>query len=234
MVSPISANRVEVCSNCNVFRLALPDTIPAGTHSLNLRIRNLGGPSSFDLLQAHGFGLLEGGICAVIALAWLWVIRRRKLSLGAWWLGVVALFLATSYFLTTDTTIRQMDLAGHEEYIQFLLSHRALPPVAFGWEASQAPLYYVFAASWVALGSVFATIDPWRWTQLFALGIYLIAVATAIATWEKTGFAREAKWFGLALFIFLPAHLFLSARINNDVLMPLWGILVTWLLWEYR
>jgi hypothetical protein len=65
---PIQSQQCGVCQSCNPFVLALPENITAGTHHLVIRVHNLQGYSSFDVRQAHGFGLLEAALCLAIAL----------------------------------------------------------------------------------------------------------------------------------------------------------------------
>ena len=230
--TPILDRTCAPCQICVPFVLEIPESFAIGAHQLSLRIRNLQGASSFDLRQAHGFGGMEAIFCLAVALGWLWIVRRRRMPMWNWWIVILATYLAVSYFLATDITTRQMDVEGHQEYVGYLLTHNALPRVDAGWETFQPPLYYILSAAWIKLGSLVAPLESWRWLQLFAMAAYLATVMLAVSIWNKFDFARSNR-LGLALFVFLPAHVYLSARVNNDILMPLWGTLITFLAWEY-
>ena len=229
---PILNQTCGVCQACDPIVLALPEHITTGAHQIRIRIRNLQGFSSFDVRQAHGFGLIQAALCLAISLAWLWVVRRQAMSMWSWWIVIFAMLLAVSYFLATDLSTRQMDVQGHQQYVGYLLTYHALPRVNYGWETFQPPLYYMLSAGWVVLGSLLSSLESWRWLQLFAMTIYLATVMIATLIWNKFEFVKS-RWPGLALFAFLPANVYLSARINNDALFPLWGTLVTFFLWEY-
>jgi len=229
---PIFHQVCATCRHCNPFQLALPENLVAGVHQISIRMRNLQGLSTFDLLQAHGFGLLEGGVCLAIALAWLWVVRRRQMSMWAWWIVVGAMLLAFGYHLSTDLWTRQMDAAEHRQYVEYVLMQHSLPRVDAGMETFQPPLYYILSAAWIGLGAGLSPMESWRWLQVLAMLAYLATVMIGVSIWHTLGLARSS-WPGLALLAFLPAHVYLSARIDNDVLLPVIGTLVVFLLWEY-
>ena len=58
--------------------------------------------------------------------------------------------------------------------------------------------------------------------------------ALAALAWRGLGFSREGSWLGLLLLAVMPAHVFLTARVNNDAIAPLFGCLLTLLGWSYR
>jgi hypothetical protein len=167
------------------------------------------------------------------ALIWLWIIRRKKLGIFHWWIGVVAIVLAITYHVATDPWLRQHDIDAHQEYVNLVIRNYRIPDVQEGWETFHPPFYYVLSAAWILLAKSFAIIDPWRWLQVLAAAAYLAGVCIASLAWESLGLNQKPDRFGLALFVFLPGHVFLSGRINNDVLLPLWGTLLTILIIRY-
>ena len=231
--APILAQPCELCRGCVPVKVSLPPTLAPGTHALTIRARSASWLATFDLRQAHGFDLIASGTCLTAGLAWLLVVRRRKMSMWAWWLVVAAMLVAVGYWNATDPMLRQHDMSGHQEYIEYIQVERSLPPLDTGWETFQPPLYYILSVGWIALGTLFKTMDAWRWLQVMAIVAYIAAIVIAVWVWRKFEFPRASGWLGLTLFAFLPTHVLMSSRINNDVLLPVWGTLAACFLWDY-
>lgn len=219
------------CLHCASFRLPLPADLAEGSHALTIQMQNLGGVGWLDLRQAHGFGWLEALITFNLALVWLLWFDQRK-AWWSWWVFVFAILLMFNYHQATGPVERQYDVAGHLEYLQYLHQFRQLPEMKQGWETFQPPVYYWLSVGWLNLGNQIFRLESWRWLQLLAGSFYLAAVALATLAWHALGLDKISK-SGLLLFAFLPAQLFLSARINNDVLLPFLGVLIVFVLQKY-
>jgi hypothetical protein len=131
--------------------------------------------------------------------------------------------LVLLYLHVTTPWVRQHDVGAHREYIEYLSTHKALPPVLQGWETWQPPLYYVAAALWRALFSAFPFDDPFRPVQYLATVLYLTAILAAVRIFRQLNLNAVERVGALCLLAVLPANLFLAARINNDVFLPLLG-----------
>ena len=130
--------------------------------------------------------------------------------------------LALQYLDVTGPWVRQHDVEGHREYVEHLATERSLPSVRQGWETWQPPLYYVVAAAWKSLFSGVSYDDPFRPVQFLAAVLYLALMVASLPLLRRCQFA-PAEAAGALGILGLPAHLFFSGRISNDVLLPILG-----------
>jgi len=131
--------------------------------------------------------------------------------------------LVVQYLDVTTPWVRQHDVEGHREYVDYLISARTLPAVQQGWETWQPPLYYGLAAIWRELFSGFSYDDPFRPVQFLAAALYLATLVLALLAFRRLQLNTLEAISGLAMLALLPAHLFFAARINNDVPLPVLG-----------
>jgi Dolichyl-phosphate-mannose-protein mannosyltransferase len=75
-----------------------------------------------------------------------WAAWIRWSVLGAWLLLIV-------HNVSRIPPNIGFDPAGHLAYIETIRSEHRLPLATDGWQMFQSPLYYLFAASWLSLGS---------------------------------------------------------------------------------
>ncbi len=143
--------------------------------------------------------------------------------------AALAGLLAVLYLNVTTPWVRQHDVGAHREYIEHLLTHKALPPVLQGWETWQPPLYYVAAALWRVPFSAFSFDDPFRPVQYLAALAYLATILAAVPIFRQLNLNAVERVAALSLLALLPANLFFAARINNDILLPLLGAGVVFL-----
>ena len=220
------------------FRVDLPVNLSAGWHELKWTVINrrgqYQGEGVMDIRQAHGFSLEWAAFAFLLGSAWLWITAKREMPIWTGGLGCAALLLAIHYHVATDPWLRQNDVGGHREYISHLLDRGGLPSVMQGWETWQPPFYYTLAAMWIKAGkSLFPELERFRSAQWLAAALYVLSVAASLLKWQEFGLPKQTGWLGPVLFALLPAHLFLSGKISNDCLMPLWGFILTLLLWRY-
>ena len=98
--------------------------------------------------------LLAGNLSWVVALcliawdagAFLFAARSGYAVWVGWPLALAGL-LAAQCVVQTPPSIRQHDVEGHREYVDFVSTHVGLPAVQQGWETWQPPLYYFLAAA---------------------------------------------------------------------------------------
>jgi hypothetical protein len=222
------------CEHCKQFRLPLPKELAAGEHVLELRVGDNGGAGFMDLREAHGFTLWD--ILGLVTLSALWVLVCTWRRAPAWaaWLGVLSVLLASHYLFITDHDTRQHDVHGHKEYVEHLTNKHTLPTVKQGWETWQPPGYYTLATAFAAATA------PWmpeqelhRRVQYFAGALYVMTCLLALLWWRRLGFSSGAAWVGPLMLVLMPAHVFQTGRVSNDVIMPWWGMAVTMLCVAY-
>src|SRR5450759_4626098 len=211
------------------FRADLPVNLRAGWHELKWTVINrrgqYQGEGVMDIRQAHGFSLEWAAFAFLLGSAWLWITAKREMPIWTGGLGCAALLLAIHYHVATDPWLRQNDVGGHREYISHLLDRGGLPSVMQGWETWQPPFYYTLAAMWIKAGkSLFPELERFRSAQWLAAALYVLSVAASLLKWQEFGLPKQTGWLGPVLFALLPAHLFLSGKISNECLMPLWGV----------
>lgn len=214
------------CDYAKPLRVELP-ALGAGAHRAEAAVRNDGGealfafaPSSADpavLAPRLLFAVLLGlGLVLFLlrrgAPEWVW---QSSLLVGG------AVLLRALYVSRTPYWVRGHDTDGHIEYVRYLLEHLALPPPGEGWEFWQPPLYYLASALWWGAGSLAGFAEQQLLGSLQWMA-FLLSVATLLLAWGigLTAVREKATlpvW--LLPFCALPSLVFLSARINNDVLV---------------
>ncbi len=135
-------------------------------------------------------------------------------------LGLVALAVA----IRVNNAVRYPADWGFDarfiwEYIVWMRRHWALPAADLGWSASEPPLYFATAAAWIEISG------GYRPALLVPLLSLLTGLAQVAAAWL---FARrvdpgDPTRAGLAalLLLYLPAHLQMSAMVNEEMLLCL-------------
>jgi Flp pilus assembly protein TadD len=148
---------------------------------------------------------LEGGISErgqLVALVAL---------VGAW----VALFANN---LGSLPELFGYDVAGHVDYVRYILEHKSLPLASDGWEMYQPPLYYLLCAG-VLKSFGLATSQPGGIMALRLLGL-VFGVAQFALAWGclRLLFPNHSArpiW-GVVFAAVLPPLLYLSQYISNE------------------
>lgn len=175
------------------------------------------------IVGRHGFTWVR--VLCLIGVGRGGFLFAQRVGYPSWigWPIVVAGFLAVQYLDVTTPWLRQHDVEGHREYVDYLISARTLPSVKQGWESWQPPMYYGLAAIWRGLFTAFSYDDPFRSIQYMAAALYLSTLVLALYAFCRLQLNPIEAIGGLAVLAFLPAHLFFAGRINNDVLLPFLG-----------
>ncbi|MFH1444058.1 MAG: glycosyltransferase family 39 protein [Candidatus Peregrinibacteria bacterium] len=239
----IGEGTIPFCDLSRGRTFNLGSAIHSGNNVVTMTIQNVGGPASFTwrttwwdpLLLSLRLLLLAGLIAGAILIAkGLAFSRWQNLFFGTFFFGVI---LRLFYIFATSYEIRAYDADGHLEYIRYIAQHLALPPIRDGWEFYQAPLYYILTGLWLHVGTAFGRALPFltrdvQWIAFFSSVLTLAGIAwIAVLLFKPKEKVERALFLGsLAV---LPSLLFLSARINNDVLLFLWevlcfGFLIAW------
>ena len=137
------------------------------------------------------------------------------------------------YLVVTPFNLRNYDVGGHLDYITYMTVNWAVPQAGMGWEMHQAPLYYFVAALWTNLQPGLNIIDELRGLSLIcSLATLGIGAWLAVEMFPRRRQAWLAGLFALGIAVF-PGLVFLTSRVNNDVLYaPLafaaFGLLPEW------
>lgn len=131
------------------------------------------------------------------------------------WVGFLSLGIGLIYSSLTSLTTRAHDVEGHFEYVRYILDHHSLPAMTLGWETYQPPFYYICVALLSKVG-----VSPGDFSYfLFALSIVFFV------PWLKRKNLGNSGWIAVGWMGLLPACVFYSARLNNDVPFLLYGVL---------
>jgi hypothetical protein len=215
-------------------RILLPIDLGYGNHELE--ILGQGGQSGgyIDIRQAHGFSPSRLGILTVGGILWILVglISRRGITEIAG--SLVCITLSVAYFSCTGPWLRQNDVGGHMEYVQYLDSKHRIPDVKYGWETWQPPTYYLLVWAWGKLVSFFRVTHELRVMQSFNLLTYAVLVLFTIYAVRRMIPRSETAIWATLLFCLTPSLFWMSAKISNDLLLVLLGTITTFLLWNYQ
>jgi 4-amino-4-deoxy-L-arabinose transferase-like glycosyltransferase len=111
------------------------------------------------------------------------------------------------------------DAVGNWQYIRQLMGSWALPAPDSGWSTAHPPLFYYGAA---ALARVFESLGP-RFTQvaipIASSLVGLASIAVVVVVVRRCGREDPARAFlAAALLLFLPAHIYMSAMLSEEIL----------------
>jgi hypothetical protein len=117
------------------------------------------------------------------------------------------------------------DVDGHLEYVQYILQHGSLPLANEGWEMYQPPLYYLMAVGALKLFGHMA-LDQGALALMrllnWAGGIVILGSLFASLRLLFAEFPR--RWVtGIVLGAFLPAQLYMSHYVSNEIWAAAWA-----------
>ena len=115
------------------------------------------------------------------------------------------------------------DASYNWRYIYRLTQEWTLPPLQAGWSTSDPPLfYYVSAIAMRGLAALGARDAAVFWVPLLSAleGLAVVALAVALARRAAPGDPLRSALAGLLL-LYLPAHLHMSAMVNEGMLLAL-------------
>jgi hypothetical protein len=161
--------------------------------------------------------LVPWGVCA------FWFATRLGYKPWVGWPLALAGLLAAQCWLETPPSVRQHDVEGHREYIDYLSAEGKLPAVTQGWETYQPPLYYAIAAVWRWAWAGIRQNDPFRSVQVLAAVLYVATVGLSLVAYRRFDLEDVEAVAAAGILALTPGYVFFAARINNDVLLPLLG-----------
>lgn len=202
--------------------------MPSGLKGSLVRFvtRNVSGEAWFDIKEAHGFTVLKFLMLLLWGFGAFWLARRCDYPAWIGWPLAIAGLLAIQYLDVTTPWVRQHDVSGHREYIEYLGTTGRLPDVQQDWETWQPPLYYCIAAGWRFLFSNSSYDDSFRPVQFLSTGVFLTTIVLSLLVFRRLNLSGLEAAGALAVMALVPGNLFFAARINNDTFLPLLGACV--------
>lgn len=144
-------------------------------------------------------------------------MAKKHILLIVLFLGMLLRFV---YFIQTDYTVRAHDLDGHIDYIKYILEHKSIPLPEEGWQMYHPPVYYLLGALVYKLSSIFSSSEHFvlRMVQLMSVGLSILMLYYVYKFLKHFVGYELISIFALAFVSFLPGLIFLSDKINNDIL----------------
>jgi hypothetical protein len=143
------------------------------------------------------------------------------------WIGV-SLLGAIALAIRLNNALRYpadwgFDATFNWRYIYRLTQSWQLPDPAAGWATGDPPLYFYASALVMRLAETVATRDAATWwipLMGTAAGLGVVALAARLVALEDPGNRRRVL-LAAALLLFLPAHIQMSAMVNEEIVASL-------------
>ncbi len=135
---------------------------------------------------------------------------------------LLGLIIRVAYFEKFGIMLFQHDWQGHVEMIKYVAEHWSSPAIPMkGWEYPQQPLYYFITGGIYALLSLMGFVEQ---EALFGVGYFSLFCSFLFLFYgyRLLVLLSTSRWVQLVGVIFMaltPSLIYLSARINNDVLV---------------
>lgn len=247
----VSDAGLPLCDYTLGHTLDLSQYLHRGENSVVAHIHNNGGDAQLLFESAWSDPVvLIPSLLILFLLVLLSVVILLWLKPAPWVHAIVAiflcaLFLRTFYVLSTPYWIRGHDTDGHIEYMDYIEKNNKLPPPNEGWEYWQPPLYYITGAAWLRTANMLGLTQQQALfgVQLGSLLLSLLTLGAALAAGLQLFPDRKQRTDALPIYFgliaFFPGLLYLSARINNDVLAAFFAfsaaaLLIAWWRTPYR
>jgi hypothetical protein len=158
-------------------------------------------------------------------------LRRRPAAprrQASWLVGLATLLwtaLMWSNARIESDELFGFDVAGHLEYIDYVLRRARLPLADEGWEMYQPPLYYAMAAGVVrSLGHVRLDVETLAILRALNLAGGLVLLGCLLGSLRLLFPARPRRWVsGFAVGAFLPAQLYMVQYLSNEAWAAAWA-----------
>lgn len=207
--------------------LNLGPYLHGGLNDLRFIVHDDGGKGGIDITASHQDSLVLGEqILFIILLGLLVFLTSRRLfwSGSLAWIFYGGVFLRYWYLLSTPHYLRGYDTDGHIEYIHYVADHFRIPLISQGWEFYQPPLYYFLTApivkieEWLGHSAAIVNGNLQLFSLLISVGILGIGFWIGSLLFPSK---RQRPTFLLyaSLIATCPGIVYLSSRINNDILV---------------
>jgi hypothetical protein len=216
------------------FRFPIGRYLEPGDNAVGARVLNRSGVGGLDVrADPHdGRNLLElltaGAAVLTVVGGALRRLRFRWSTVGIW---VSLLAVRLGYLTVTRFNVREHDVGGHLEYIEYIVKRGWLPRASEGYLTYHPPLYYVLAAlQWKLLSLADVSRDAilrslQAQSLAYELGFVVLSIGTAKLWLDRipddafgTRLSSRAALTALLLVLLLvwPSTVIHSVRLGND------------------
>ncbi|MDO8469390.1 MAG: glycosyltransferase family 39 protein, partial [Candidatus Peribacter sp.] len=210
----------------------LGSVLHAGTNIISMTVHNGGGPAGVHIRVANHDSLrllLLSFFILTFSTYFCFLLYRSNTNERLFLLFLLAVIVRVIYVSVTPHSVRANDVSGHVAYIRFIASNWTLPDAHDGWEYYQPPVYYLISALLMKAGWLLHLRDHvvFLSLQIFSLvsSIGVLAASLWIGTMLFVKKQRTRLLYFFAIPATLPAIIFFSSRINNDILLSLFSAL---------
>ncbi|MBN1700109.1 MAG: glycosyltransferase family 39 protein [Spirochaetales bacterium] len=183
------------------------------------------------------FSFLIVLIIAIGAASYLYKTHQLTPKNVAVILIVLGIALRLTYFIYTDSNLRQHDLWGawsHLEYIKYAAQTFSLPDVGT-YEAYHPPVHYFLSAIPYNAARLFnlGEAGAFRAVELLMVFFSSLTLIFVYKILDKIKVDRQVLLIGVALASFHPSFMYMSVYLNNDSTVAMFYIisfyyLITW------
>ncbi len=164
-------------------------------------------------------------ICTLIVLV---VFRKSFPATAVFYTMLSGMFLKLMYVIYTPVWCRQHDVIdfgageGHAGYIEYILSHKALPDFdpRSVWAFFQPPLHHIISAvwMWVNIRLKLPEKQVYKNVQILPLVYMFLLMFTVYLICNELKLRAGGKAVALLITSFHPIYILMSGSINNDAL----------------
>jgi len=149
------------------------------------------------------------------------VYSAQKIPLYIWVIIFFGMLIRVLYFNKFGITHFQHDWQGHVEFIKYIANYWILPLGEKGLQFPQQPFYYVIMAGIYSVG---VKLGLGEMQALHTLGYFALFCSFVFLFYGYKFFMliTESRWVQIVALSFIaltPSLVYMSARINNDVLV---------------
>lgn len=209
------------CGSPNLVTLDYSHVSLKNPNTLEVHLRDEGWRYGLFMLPSWNdsvFRIFAVSLMVASSALLFYLGRLLKFKKSVITIVIVSFLLRVFYLGYTSFIVRQHDVDGHIDYIQYILRTWSLPDPGQCWECWQPPLYYVLTAifhvplTFLGLGNFMVGL------QILSLVLYMVFLLFGLLILREV--IRTGRLFFLASFllVFWPSGIIHSARISNDVL----------------
>ena len=175
-------------------------------------------------------------ICTVVVVV---TFRKNLPSTGTFYAMLTGMFLKIAYAIYTPVWCRQHDVIdfgageGHAAYMEYILSHKALPDFdpRSVWAFFQPPLHHIISAVWMWL-NIRLGISEGRMhknVQILPLTYMCLLMFITYMICRELGMRKQGMLAAMLVASFHPVFILMSGSINNDALSVMLTVLAIYI-----
>ena len=175
-------------------------------------------------------------ICTVVIVV---TFRKNLPSTGTFYAMLTGMFLKIAYAIYTPVWCRQHDVIdfgageGHAAYMEYILSHKALPDFdpRSVWAFFQPPLHHIISAVWMWL-NIRLGISEGRMhknVQILPLTYMCLLMFITYMICRELGMRKQGMLAAMLVASFHPVFILMSGSINNDALSVMLTVLAIYI-----